>query len=96
VQIVNGYMCQTSCDVSAAKAGHDPKNPHDDPVKARQLDEQKALASGKAPDGGAAGQGASASDGFAVDAVAFGGALAGLSVPRAPASEVQRLVDRVA
>ena len=96
MQIVNGYMCQTSCDVSAAKAGHDPKNPHDDPVKARQLDEQKALASGRAPDDGAVAPGVTATDGFAVDAVTFGGRLAGLSVARAAPTEAQRLVDRVA
>jgi hypothetical protein len=92
MQIVNGYMCQTSCDVSAAKAGHDPKNPHDDPVKARRLDEQKALSSGKPTDAPAD---ASAGSGFAVDAVSFGGRLSGLSVPRGSAP-VSQLLDRVA
>ena len=94
MQIVNGYMCQTSCDVSAARSGHDPKNPHDDPVKAAQLAEQKALASGKVPAGTTAS--ANATDGFAVEAVAFGGRLAGLSVPRGAAGETARLVDLVA
>ena len=100
MQIVNGYMCQTSCDVSAAKAGHDPKNPHDDPVKARQLDEQKALASGRPVDGSQSSSGASGQVGgdssFAVNAVSFGGGLAGLSVPRSSSSEAARLVDLVA
>lgn len=95
MQIVNGYVCQTSCDVSVARRGHDPKNPHNDPVKAAQLAEQKALATGKVtPE--TAGAGPSATDGFAVEAVAFGGRLAGLSVARGASSEALRLVDRVA
>jgi len=95
LQIVNGYVCQTSCDVSAARAGHDPKNPHDDPVKAAQLAEQKALASGK-PATDAIGPTHSAQSAFAVEAVMFGGRLAGLTEARGPAGEAARLVDRVA
>jgi hypothetical protein len=41
MKIVNGYACQTSCDVTAAKRGLDPRNPHDDPVKQAQLDAAK-------------------------------------------------------
>jgi len=89
MQIVNGYVCQTGCDVAAAKKGHDPKNPHDDPVKAAALAEQKGLATGKAAD-------AKPTDGgFAVEAVQFGGRLAGLSVARSEVL-VAALVDRVA
>lgn len=92
MQIVNGYVCQTGCDVSAARAGHDPKNPHDDPVKARQLAEQKALSSGRPIDQASA----STDTGFAVDAVAFGGRLAGLSTARASSADPVQLVDRTA
>lgn len=73
VQIVNGYICATSCDVAAAKTGHDPKNPHDDPVKAAALAEQKALASGKPVDASASVSN-NASE-FAADSVLFGGSL---------------------
>jgi hypothetical protein len=30
-QIVNGYVCQTCCDVTAAKAGKDPAHPNAPP-----------------------------------------------------------------
>jgi len=30
-QIVNGYVCQTCCDVAAAKAGKDPAHPNAPP-----------------------------------------------------------------
>lgn len=90
MQIVNGYICQTGCDVSAARAGHDPKNPHDDPVKARQLAEQKALASGRPTDAASL----STASGFAIEAVAFGGRLAGLSAARAGSPDAVQLVDR--
>ncbi len=92
MQIVNGYVCQTGCDVAAAKKGHDPKNPHDDPVKAAALAEQKGLATGKAPVDAA---GVATESAFAVEAVQFGGRLAGLSVARGVAGEAA-LVDRVA
>ena len=100
VQIVNGYVCQTSCDVSAALAGHDPKNPQDDPAKAAQLAEKKALASGKTV-ADAAGIAGSTSDvggqsAFAVEAVSFGGRLSGLSVARGSAPGISQLIDRLA
>jgi hypothetical protein len=31
MQIVNGYVCQTCCDVAAAKAGKDPAHPNAPP-----------------------------------------------------------------
>lgn len=99
MQIVNGYVCQTSCDVSAARTGHDPKNPHDDPVKAAQLAEKKALASGKpVADAGIAGStsGVGGQSAFAVEAVSFGGRLSGLSVARSSAPGVSQLLDRLA
>jgi hypothetical protein len=81
MQIVNGYVCQTSCDVAAAKKGHDPKNPHDDPVKAAQLAASDPMAAVK----------------DANEAVQFGGALAGLSVTSvASSASINRLVDRLA
>ena len=96
MQIVNGYVCATSCDVSVAKRGHDPKNPHDDPVKAAQL----ALAKGQVPKDGL---GASTPP-DAVRAVQFGGtlsalrsatvsagALAGSAVSSGPGAQVDRL-----
>ena len=81
MQIVNGYVCQTSCDVAAAKKGHDPKNPHDDPVKAAQLAASDPMAGPKP----------------SAEAVQFGGALAGLSVGSiASIASTSRLVDRLA
>ncbi|WP_421759977.1 hypothetical protein [Devosia sp.] len=75
MQIVNGYVCATSCDVAAAKTGHDPKNPHDDPVKAAALAEQKALASGKPVEASATAS--SDVSAFSEDSVLFGGSLGG-------------------
>lgn len=81
IKVVNGFVCSSSCDVALAKKGIDPKNPHNDPVKAAQLKAQKALASGKAPDDGAAP--AAVQDGTgSVSPVSFGGALAGLNARR--------------
>jgi hypothetical protein len=94
VQIVNGYMCATSCDVAAAKTGHDPKNPHDDPVKAAALAEQKALATGKPVD--AVAGASSATAGFGEEAVRFGGQLAGLSAVSNGAATPSQLIDRLA
>lgn len=94
MQIVNGYMCATSCDVAAAKTGHDPKNPHDDPVKAAALAEQKALATGKPVD--AVAGVSSATGGFGEEAVRFGGQLAGLSAARNGTATPSQLIDRLA
>ena len=81
MQIVNGYVCQTSCDVAAAKKGHDPKNPHDDPVKAAQLAANDPMAALET----------------SPQAVQFGGTLAGLSVVSVTSSaSTSRLVDRLA
>ncbi len=96
MQIVNGYVCQTSCDVSAARAGHDPKNPRDDPVKAAQLAEQKALASGKPVEKSSAARDALSGVAFAAESVTFGGNLASQVVPRVSPAEAPRLVDRLA
>lgn len=95
MQIVNGYVCQTSCDVSAARAGHDPKNPHDDPMKAKQLAEQQALANGR-PIEDRDPSSVVSSTGFAVDAAVFGGRLAGRSPSSIATVEPTRLVDRLA
>jgi hypothetical protein len=95
VQIVNGYVCQTSCDVSAARAGHDPKNPHDDPMKAKQLAEQQALAEGRPIESRVWPDDARVI-GFAVDATVFGGSLAGRSAPRTATPEPARIIDRLA
>jgi hypothetical protein len=43
MRIVNGYVCMTSCDEAVARRNIDPKNPHDDPVKAAQLAEKKGV-----------------------------------------------------
>ncbi len=90
-RIVNGYVCTSGCDVAAAKRNADPRNPRNDPVKAAELAEEKALRSGK-PD-------AKASDIFKVQptgAVSFGGALdARLNPGREAAGPVQ-LVNKLA
>ncbi len=38
MQIVNGYVCQTCCDVAAAKRGKDPAHPDIDTTKPGQTD----------------------------------------------------------
>jgi hypothetical protein len=35
--VVNGYVCQTSCDVALAKKGIDPAHPHDPPGTAKKV-----------------------------------------------------------
>ena len=97
MQIVNGYVCQTGCDVAAAKKGHDPKNPHDDPMKAEALAEAKGLASGR--DATRGGVDVAAQTGFAAEAVQFGGALAQATrtaVSTVTAGSSSALVDRLA
>jgi hypothetical protein len=46
--VVNGYPCNSSCDVAVARRNVDPRNPHNDPAKAEQLAEADAL-KGKTP-----------------------------------------------
>ncbi|HEY9012064.1 MAG TPA: hypothetical protein VIN06_13695 [Devosia sp.] len=46
--VVNGYSCTSSCDVAVARRNIDPRNPHNDPVKAEQLAEADIL-KGKTP-----------------------------------------------
>jgi hypothetical protein len=92
MQIVNGYVCQTGCDVAAAKRGHDPKNPRDDPVKAEML----ARAKGLPPPDKTADARTLAADGLSTNAVSFGGTLSRV-IPSAIAVPVaSRLVDRLA
>ena len=93
MQIVNGYVSQTGCDVAAAKKGHYPKNPHDDPIKAEALAEQKALTTGKTDQA----TGATATQtAFAVEAVRFGGSLSSLTPRGSGAGATQQLVDLTA
>ncbi|MGA0599653.1 hypothetical protein ACO2Q3_03005 [Caulobacter sp. KR2-114] len=49
MEIVNGYVCRTCCDVDLAKRGVDPAHPKDDP-KNPAYDPAKAAAD-KAKDG---------------------------------------------
>jgi hypothetical protein len=46
--VVNGYPCTSACDVAVARKNIDPRNPHNDPLKAEQLAEADLL-KGKAP-----------------------------------------------
>ena len=46
--VVNGYPCASSCDVAVARKNIDPRNPHNDPVKAEQLAQADVL-KGKVP-----------------------------------------------
>lgn len=68
-KLVNGYPCNSGCDVRLAKQGIDPRNPHKDPVKQKELDARdpakaaEALRKDKADD----------------SAVLFAGALAGFN-----------------
>jgi len=48
MKIINGYVCQSGCDERLARQGKDPRNPHADPVKQKQLDEADVL-KGKPP-----------------------------------------------
>jgi hypothetical protein len=81
VKIVNGYVCQTTCDVTAAKKGLDPRNPHDDPIKAAQLNATKGVLA----------------DPGSSQAVTFGGTLDALKGRRGgDLAPVARLLDLVA
>jgi len=93
MKIVNGYVCQSGCEVDLAKKGIDPKNPHNDPVKARELEEQKALAAGRLEDT-RAGEGPETA--FGVEAVRFGGTLEGVTQRRAgDETQVARVLELV-
>jgi len=48
MEIVNGYVCQTCCDVELAKRGVDPAHPKDDP-KNPNYDPAKAKADEHGP-----------------------------------------------
>ena len=90
-RIVNGYVCTSGCDVAAAKRNADPRNPRNDPVKAAELADEKALRSGK-PD-------AEASDVFKVSpagAVSFGGVLDTRTNPGREAASAAQLVNKLA
>lgn len=39
LQVVNGFVCMSGCDVAAARRGADPRNPTKDPVKQALLDQ---------------------------------------------------------
>jgi hypothetical protein len=92
MQIVNGYVCQTGCDVAAAKRGHDPKNPRDDPVKAEML----ARAKGLPPPDEPVQARTLAADGFSSNAVSFGGVLSDVIRSAIAAPITSQLVDRLA
>ena len=75
MKIVNGYVCECSDEVRLAKRGIDPANPHNDPLKQRELDRKRGVEDTKALEDGKPGDFDPARrDGAAV---AFGGALAG-------------------
>lgn len=88
-QVVNGYVCTSSCDVAAAKRNADPKNPHNDPVKAQELAEKRALATGKPTED------KNPLKVEATEAVSFGGRLGG-RVPVTPSSAPPSLLDKFA
>ena len=68
-KVVNGFPCTNNCEVALARKNVDPKNPHNDPLKARALEAERALRSGQpAP--------LDATRVNAADAVQFGGSLA--------------------
>ncbi len=66
MEVVNGYVCKSCCDVALAKKGVDPAHPKDDPTnpaydpKTAKADKEKA-------------------SGIVTPAVVFGGKLAGLN-----------------
>lgn len=95
IKVVNGFVCASSCDVALARKGIDPKNPHNDPVKAEQLKEQKALAGGKVVDDAPAGVVGSERV-EALGAVSFGGALRALNARQPSPSSVAPVVDLLA
>jgi hypothetical protein len=47
LRIVNGYVCQTGCDVRVARQGIDPENLRRDPVKQAEIDAERALRTGR-------------------------------------------------
>lgn len=46
--VVNGYPCNSTCDVAVARRNIDPRNPRNDPAKAEQLAEADVM-KGKTP-----------------------------------------------
>lgn len=75
MQIVNGYVCQTCCDVALAKKGKDPAHPNADPSKAGKADKPGQPGS-SSPTGSADQTQGVQSSNAARPAVTFGGALA--------------------
>ena len=41
MKIVNGFVCECQDDARLAKRGIDPDNPHNDPLKQRELEEKR-------------------------------------------------------
>lgn len=98
MKIVNGYVCDCGGDERLAKKGIDPENPHEDPVKAREIEERRGVPSDLPVAETQAGlfdprQGASerADD---PGAFVFSGALAGLDAG-GQSPEQQRTLDRL-
>lgn len=71
IQVVNGYLCMTGCDVAAARRGQDPRNPTGDPVKQALIDRAHPAQASRPGRGGAAGPGAAA-DSASLSATARG------------------------
>jgi hypothetical protein len=68
IEVVNGYVCKSCCDVALAKKGVDPAHPKDDPANSSY--DPKIAAADKAKAAGVAAP---------PPAVVFGGQLAGLN-----------------
>ena len=79
LQIVNGYVCQTCCDVTAAKAGKDPAHPNTPPGSDNKTGQagktDRAVGDGQTSNASSVSASNASQPGFAPNAVSFGGAL---------------------
>lgn len=98
MKIVNGFVCECGGDEKLAKKGVDPDNPHNDPVKARELEERRGIPSDEPVEETQSGvfdpKRTDGAVGFDANALAFGGGLAGQDVSGSASAE-DRLVDRL-
>ena len=92
MKIVNGYVCECSDEVRLAKRGIDPANPHNDPLKQQEIDEQRGVLDPRALEQAGPGD----LDPGRREAVVFGGTLAGETRSGGETPAVRQLVDFLA
>jgi hypothetical protein len=96
IQVVNGYLCMTGCDVAAARRGEDPRNPTGDPAKQALIDRAHPAEAGGPGRRAVAGQDGRVDPATSVrDGAVRNGAARGGPASGATAAGVGRTVDIV-